>query len=122
MPSHAVMTDVCAVLRLVTYFHTVPALLASRTFLQRPTVKRMTPEENCAVFFFPMIQHLSDITITDNWTGNQLREHGHISTEVDELFLWICVMPVQIEWVRHCLESVEGNANWQLQIQRLDER
>jgi hypothetical protein len=26
--------------------------LASRTFLQRPTVKRITPEENCAVFSF----------------------------------------------------------------------
>lgn len=68
---------------------------------------------------FPVLQHIGNIPVTDDRTGDQLRKHGDIGTEIDDGSLRIGIVTVQIDRIGHRLEGIETDADRQTQLQRL---
>ena len=54
-----------------------------------------------------------DIMITDDRTGNQLREQGNVGSQLDEIGLCLHLPAIDVRQVGDGLEGVEGDANRQ---------
>ena len=57
------------------------------------------------------------IAVFHDWPGNELREHDHISAEVDQIMLGFHIAAVYINGIAHRLECIKADAEWQSQAQ-----
>ena len=61
----------------------------------------------------PPVDLVPQVLVFNDGTGNQLREQGHKSAEVEDVPLGPGVPPVDVDGVAHGLEGVEGDADGQ---------
>ena len=64
-------------------------------------------------------QHLCNVPVAHDRSGDQLREHRDIRSETDIRLLRIGIVPVKVDRIRHRLECIETDADRQTQMQRL---
>ncbi len=69
-----------------------------------------------------MPELLVHILVFDDGARDQLREHGDIGAEGDDVLLHVRVSPVDVDKVTHRLEGVERYADGQGQIWLADGR
>ena len=70
-----------------------------------------------AVSVFKLLRH---VLITHDGSRDKLRKHRDVSREVDDVFLHLCVVAVNVYRIGHRLERVEGNADRQREPERGD--
>lgn len=117
-PSHAETTvspdsSVCEIV-----FHKRPILLASSTFLARPQTNPLHAGGKQVGGMNAVIDLRGNRLITDNGTGNQLREQRNIRAERNKVLLRLGVAAIDIDGIAHRLKRIKGNADRQRQIQK----
>ena len=87
--------------------------LASSTFLARPRTNSWTPEANCGQALPPRRQLLGHVPVADDGPGDQLREHGHVGAEAQQIPLGRHLAAVDVDGIAHGLEDIKGDADGQ---------
>ena len=86
--------------------HSAPIASASSTFLARPKVNRVI----AVLIHVQLVRH---VAVFHDRAGDQLREHNHVSAEIDNVALSLHIPAVDIDRVGKGLEGIETDAQRQ---------
>ncbi len=67
---------------------------------------------------FPVVKAGLHIPVLHDGTGYQLRKHGNIHAEIQQVLLHLCFSPIHVNGIRHGLKGIEGNPYGQRKRQK----
>ncbi len=91
-------------------------IVGEQHLFRQPFDEKLRPQSEARQCDAALLELRFDIRITDNRPGNELREHGDIQAEADEVFLYLDLAPIDVEDIGEGLKGIKRDSDGERQL------